>query len=67
MNDEIEKYRNLNIKQKLTESDNNNIDNKSQFESQIRILETKDPGWIFDKNDSLRRTFYKFDKLNGPS
>ena len=47
---EIELYIHLKINNNLTESDIDNIDIRSQLEHQIQIQETKEPGWIFDKN-----------------
>ena len=47
---EIELYMNLKINHNLTESDIDNIDVRSQLEHQIQIQETKESGWIFDKN-----------------
>ena len=49
-NNEIELYMNLKSNHNLTESDNDNIDVKSQLEHQIQVLEMKESGWIFDKN-----------------
>ena len=65
--DEIELFINLNINQNLTESDNKNIDVRSQLEHQIQIHETKECGLIFDKNKSIRIRFYKTGELNGSS
>ena len=42
--DEIDIYKSLKNENNLTESDNNNIENKSQLEYQIPIQETKDSG-----------------------
>ena len=64
---EIELYINLNINHKLTESDNDNIDVRSQLEHQIQIQETKESGWIFDKINSMKIRFYKTGELNGSS
>ena len=50
---------NLKINHKLTESDIDNIDVRSQLEHQIQIQETKDSGWIFDKINSMKISFYK--------
>ena len=66
-NKEIELYINLNIKHNLTESDIDNIDVRSQMEQQIQIQETKESGWIFDKINSMKLSFYKTRELNGTS
>ena len=63
----IELYINLNITHKLTESDINNIDVRSQLENQIQIQETNESGWIFDKINSMKISFYKTVELNGTS
>ena len=52
--DEIELFINLNISNNLTETDINDIDVKSQLEHQVQIQETKESGWIFDKNNSMK-------------
>ena len=57
--DEIKLFINLNVNQKLSESDINNIDVKSQREHQIQFQETKESGWIFDKINSMKITFNK--------
>ena len=49
------------------ESDSDNIDAKPQLEYQIQIQETKESGWIFDKNISMKIGFYKTGELNGSS
>ena len=54
----------LNINNKLTETDTDNIDVKSQLEHQIPIQETKESGWIFDKSNSMKIRFYKTGELN---
>ena len=66
-NHEIDLYINLNINHNLTESDINNIDVKSQLEHQIQIQETKESGWIFDRINSMKISFYKTGELNGSS
>ena len=66
-NIEIELFINFNINHNLTESDINNIDVKSQLEHQIQIQETKESGWIFDKINSMKISFYKTGELNGIS
>ena len=65
--DEIKLFINLNINQKLSESDINNIDVKSQIEHQIQFQETKESGWIFDKINSMKITFNKTVEINGLS
>ena len=57
----------MNNKNKLTESDIDNIDIKSQLEHQIQIQETKESGWIFDKIISMKIRFYKTGELNASS
>ena len=64
---EIEIYINLKINKNLTESDIDNIDVRSQLEHQIQIQETKDSGWIFDKINSMKISFYKTTELDGTS
>ena len=66
-NNEIELYMNLKIIHNLTESDIDNIDVRYQLELQIKIQETKESGWIFDKINSMKRSFYKTVELNGTS
>ena len=55
---EYELYINLYINNNITESDIDIIDNRSQLEHQIQIQETKESGWIFDKNISMKTSFY---------
>ena len=43
------------------------MDVKSQLEHQIQIQETKQRGWIFDKNNSIKIRFSKTGELNGSS
>ena len=64
---EIELYKNLKINHNLTESEINNIDVSSQLKHQIDIQETKESGWIFDKINSMKISFYKTTELNGSS
>ena len=64
---EIELYINLKSKHKLKESDIDNIDVRSQLEHQIQIQEMKKSGWIFDKINSMKISFYKTIELNGSS
>ena len=64
---EVELYINLNINHKLTESDIDNIDVRSQLEQQIQNQEMKESGWIFDKINSMKISFYKTTELNGTS
>ena len=64
---EIELYMNLKFNHNLTESDIDNIDVRSQLEHQIQIRETKESGWIFDKINSMKISFYKTEELNGTS
>ena len=66
-NNEIELYINLNINHKLTESDIDNIDVRSELEHQIQIQETKESGWIIDKINSMKIAFFKTGELNGSS
>ena len=62
--DEIEICINLNLNNISTETDINNIDVKSQLGHQIKIQETKESGWIFDKINSMKIRFYKTGELN---
>ena len=64
---EIELYINLKINHKLTEFDIENIDIRSQLEHQIQVQETNESGWIFDKINSMKISFYKTTELNGTS
>ena len=64
---EIELYINLKINHNLTKSNIDNIDIRSQLEHQIQIQETKESGWIFDKINSKKISFYKTEELNGTS
>ena len=66
-NNEIELYINLNINHNLTGSDIDNIDVGSQLEQQIDIQETRESGWIIDKINSMKISFYKTEELNGSS
>ena len=66
-NNENELYINLKINQNLTESDIDNIDVRSQLQHQIQIQETEESGWIFDKTNSMKISFYKTEELNGTS
>ena len=66
-NNETELYKNLNINHNLTESDTDIIDIRSQLEHQSQNQEMKEAGWIFDKINSMKISFYKTGKLNGTS
>ena len=66
-NNHIEIYMNLKINNNLTESDIDNIYVRSQLEHQIQIQELKDSGWIFDKINSMKISFYKTTELNATS
>ena len=66
-NNELELFINLNINPDLTESDTDIIDVGSQLEHQIKIQETKESGWIFDKINSMKISFYKTGELKGTS
>ena len=66
-NNENELYINLKINNNLTESDIDNIDIRSQLEQQIQVQETKESGWIFDKINSMKISFYKTTELDGTS
>ena len=57
----------MKINHNLTESDIDNIYVRSQLEQQIQIQETKESGWIFDKINSMKISFYKSTELNGTS
>ena len=63
----IELYINLKINNNLTESDIANIDIRSQLEQQIQVQETMESGWIFDKINSMKISFYKTTELDGTS
>ena len=64
---EIESYINLKINHNLTGSVIDNIDVTSPSEHQIQVQETKESGWIFDKINSRKLSFYKTEELNGSS
>ena len=66
-NNDFELSINLTINHNLTENDIDKIDVKSQLEHQIQIQETKEPGWIFDKTNSMKIRFYKTGELYGSS
>ena len=66
-NNENKLYINLKINNNLTESDIDNTDIRSQLEQQIQVQETKESGWIFDKINSMKISFYKTTELNGTS
>ena len=66
-NNHIELFMNLKINNNLTESDIDIIDVRSQVEHQIQMQELKDSGWIFDKINSMKTSFYKTTELNGTS
>ena len=53
--DEIEIFINWNTNIKLTETDFDEIDTKSQLVYKIQIQETKESGWIFDKINSMKK------------
>ena len=63
----IELYINLKINNNLTESDIANIDIRSQLEHQIQMQELEESGWIFDKINSMKISFYKTTELDGTS
>ena len=57
--DETELFNNLNINHNITQSDLDNIDNKSPLDFQSQQQETKDSGWRFDKMNSMTIYFYQ--------
>ena len=65
--DEIELFINFNIKNDLTESDIKITDTKPQLNHQIENQETKDSGWIIDRLNPMKISFYKTSELNGSS
>ena len=62
--DETELFINLNINQKLTQSDFDNINITFPLERQIQQQEMKDSGWRFDKINSMTISFYKTNGMN---
>ena len=62
---EIEFYIILIIKHNLTESDIDNLDVRSQIDHQILIQKTGESGWIFDKINSMKASFYQTSIMNG--
>ena len=65
--EEIDVCINWNVNNNLTESDFDNIDNKSQLEHQIQIEETEESGWLFDVINAMKKSFSKTGELNGSS
>ena len=57
----------MKINHNLTESDIDNVDVRSQLEHQIQNQEMNETGWIFDKNNSMKKSFPKTGELNGTS
>ena len=53
------------INQNLTGKDIDNIDIKSPLEHQIQIQEMKEPGWKFEKINSMTVYFYITGEMNG--
>ena len=64
---EIELHINLKINHNLTESDIGNIDVTSQLDHQILVQEKRESGWVFDKINSMKISFYKSTDLDGTS
>ena len=60
---QIELYMSLKINNNLTESDIDNFDVRSQLDHQIQIQELEESGWIFDKTNSMKISFYKTTEL----
>ena len=56
--DETELFINLDINQKITESDIDNVDIKSPIEQQVQNQEMRDSCWRFDKIFSTTSYFY---------
>ena len=63
--DETELFIILNNNHKLTESDLDKIDVRSQLEHQIQQQEMKDSGWRFDKTNSIKVYFHKTGGMSG--
>ena len=61
------KLKSLKVFHNLTESDIDIVDVTSQLEHQIQVQETKESGWMFDKINSMKISFYKTGELNGSS
>ena len=55
----------MKINKNLKESNIDNIDVKSQLEQQIQVQVTKESGWMFDKINPMKLSFYKTEELNG--
>ena len=66
-NNEIELYIYLKFNHNLTKSDIDNIDVRSQLKHQIQSQENQESGWIFEKINSMKVSFYKSTELNGTS
>ena len=62
-----ELYINLKINNNLTESDIVNIDIRSQLGKSNSNARIKKSGWIFDKINSMKISFYKTTELDGTS
>ena len=65
--DEIKLHIDLNINQKLTQSDINNTNVRFQLEHQVLNQEMKESGWRVDKINSVTKHFYETTELNGSS
>ena len=63
--DETELFISLYINHNLTQTDIDIIDVRSPLEHQKQQQEMKDPGWRFDKINSMRIYFCKTGELNG--
>ena len=57
-NNEKELYIDLKNDHNLRESDFDNIDVRFQSEHQIQVQETKESGWVFDKINSMKISFF---------
>ena len=65
--DETELFINLIISLNSTQTDIGNIDVKSQLKHQIQVQETKESGWISNKNNLIKINFFQTGVLNGSS
>ena len=63
--DETEIFINLNINQKLTQTDIDDYDIQSPLERQIQQQQMKNSGWRFEKINSMTIYFYQTGIMNG--
>ena len=57
----------MNFIHDLTGTDIDKFDVKPQLEQQTQIQETKETGWVFDKNNSMKKRVNETGEVNGSS